>query len=283
MLRTSAARILWLAVALMIGGAGCATVLPAGPRSPARQRLWARPNVVIRVFGQGSLPELHEPVTYDLCVDRRTGRLRDVHLPGKPVDWDDAFAIALRKWRWGVVTSLPVSGVNCWRERFGPAYDEEDGELGVRAEPALPLRYFSAGKWWDQVSDVPDPEDGDETLAAVNVSETDGVRYVLAVPQLTVEDSSPFASAEATPAGEPKLVKGELPHLPRWLGPRYRNTALQVVYSVCVDLKGKVDSVAPIVPILGANGVLMDALRSWQFAPPEEPMCRRFRFVYNIF
>jgi hypothetical protein len=62
-----------------------------------------------------------------------------------------------------------------------------------------------------------------------------------------------------------KKTQGLPPHLPDGLVITSRGLRLQAQYRLCLDEQGSVTTVRPEVPIAGAHGSIVKALKSWRF------------------
>jgi hypothetical protein len=251
---------------------------------PAAVQLNREPTIFIRAFGSGLMPPLQAPVSYRLCVDLGHGTIVDVQDVITQKSVDDQVANVLRGWKWGIESSIRVTGgVRCFRERFEP-FEAGDGQPAVRAVPEGPVRVLRLEE--DGISDVgaTAPEDVLH-VASVDMFEGGGVRYILLQPRVSVR--LPNRAADPKPPTESpspsfQKIAGGMPHLPDLVKIRFRGNTLTALYRVCVDAGGSITKLVPEIPVDGAGPAIANALRTWVYSQARVPVCVLSRFVFTV-
>jgi len=78
-------------------------------------------------------------------------------------------------------------------------------------------------------------------------------------------------------------LSGENPHLPDIVKIQRKGTGDAIFMAkICVDQNGNVNQVSVMQGIPGADGEIMNTLRSWKFKKQAIPICSMTRFVFTI-
>ncbi len=181
--------------------------------------------------------------SYHVCLDRESGRVKDIKtligIPGADADLMDL----LRTWTWHV--ELPP-------EFKRPLCFTQDFQFVIPGEPD------NESIWLAGTADAPP--------------------YKLAILPAIIsvvskEPAAPPASSAPAVTVKKQLLYNPLPHLPDSLKAQYVDDLVLGTYKICIGLDGSVSSVDHILPIFGATQSIHKTLSSWRFAPVPIPLC----------